>query len=73
MSYINIHTRNIVEKIVGQITNIGPCQKINFVVGKDVCTCHCTVYLSFFSFALDLLPIPGTCNCECQLYLSIAF
>ncbi len=73
MSYISIHTRDIVEAIVGQITNIGPCQKIDFVACKDVCTFHCTVYLSFSSFALDLLPIPGTCSCECRLYLFAAF
>jgi hypothetical protein len=69
VSYINIRTRDIVKTIVGQIIDTKPCQKIDFVVGKDVCTFHCTVYLSFSSFALDLLPIPRTCSYECWLYL----
>jgi hypothetical protein len=73
VSYITIHTRDIVETIVGQLTDTGPCQKIDFMVGKDVCICHCIVYLSFSSSALDLLLIPRTYSCECWLYLSVTF
>jgi len=57
VSYINIHTKDVIEAIVGQITDIRPRHKIDFVVCKDVCTYHCIVYLTFSSSTLDLLPI----------------